>query len=545
MYFDLRNAAQTFQRFMDEVLRGLDFCFAYLDDIFVFSRTSEEHEQHLRTLFDRHQRHGILVNPAKFVFSAPEVTFLGHKVSAEGSRLLEERMTHLLDCPPPKTASQLRRFLGMLNFYWRLLPHAAATQAPLHAALSGPRVKGSHPIAWTSDLHRAFEKCKAKLSRAPLLAHPDPSAPLALVKDAFTTVMGAVLQQLVDNAWQPLAFFSRKLNPAQQKYSANDRELLAVYVAVKQFRHMLEARHFVIFTDHKPITYAFQQKRDKCSPGQFNHLEFVAQFTTDVRHISGQDNEVADAPSRVESITAAPSPDALAASQEGDGELRALLASDTALRLEKQQISGAAVFIYYDTSAGEPRPYVPGPLRLQVFQSVHDLSHPCTKATARLVAQRFVWPGIQRDCRTWSRVCQAYQRSKVSRHTVTPVGDFTLLAARFLHVHVKLVGPLPTSEGDRYCLTTVDRFTHRPEPIPIPDITAETVACTYVAGWISPFVYPQTITTDQGRQFESQLFRSLARMCGTQLSRTIRPPPSSQRSGGTLPPEIEGSHHVP
>jgi cleavage and polyadenylation specificity factor subunit 1 len=75
--------------------------------------------------------------------------------------------------------------------------------------------------------------------------------------------MGAVLQQRVDNAWQPLAFFSKKLNPAQHKYSAYDRELLAVYEVVKHFHHMLEARHFIIFTDHKPITYTFQQKRDK------------------------------------------------------------------------------------------------------------------------------------------------------------------------------------------------------------------------------------------------------------------------------------------
>jgi cleavage and polyadenylation specificity factor subunit 1 len=97
--------------------------------------------------------------------------------------------------------------------------------------------------------------------------------------------MGAVLQQRVDNAWQPLAFLCKKLNPAQQKHSAYDRELLAVYEAVKHFRHMLEARHFIIFTDHKPITYAFQLKRDKCSPRQFNHLDFIAQFTTEIRHI--------------------------------------------------------------------------------------------------------------------------------------------------------------------------------------------------------------------------------------------------------------------
>jgi hypothetical protein len=117
-----------------------------------------------------------------------------------------------------------------------------------------------------------------------------------------------------------------------------------------------------------------------------------------VRHISGQDNVVADALSRVGSITAAPSHDALAASQESDGELRGLLASDTALRLEKQQIPGIAVSIYCYMSAGKPRPYVPGPVRLQVFQSLHEMSHPGTKATARLVTQRFVWPGMQTDC---------------------------------------------------------------------------------------------------------------------------------------------------
>jgi hypothetical protein len=93
--------------------------------------------------------------------------------------------------------------------------------------------------------------------------------------------MGAMLQQRVD-AWQSMAFFSKQLNPAHQKYSAYDREQLAVYEAVKHFRHMLEACHFIIFIHHKPITYAFQQKQDKCSPRQCNHLDFIAQFTTDI-----------------------------------------------------------------------------------------------------------------------------------------------------------------------------------------------------------------------------------------------------------------------
>jgi cleavage and polyadenylation specificity factor subunit 1 len=127
---------------------------------------------------------------------------------------------------------------------------------------------------------------------------------------------------------------------------------------------------------------------------------------------------------------------------------------------------------------------------------------------------------VQNDCRTWARACQSCQRYKVSRHTLTHLGDFTPLAARFLHVHVYLFGPLPTSVGYTYCLAAVGRFTRWPEVIPIPDITADTVASVLLTGWISRFVCPQTNTTGQGRQFESQIFQSLARMCGIQPART-------------------------
>jgi hypothetical protein len=111
----------------------------------------------------------------------------------------------------------------------------------------------------------------------------------------------------------------QNFNPAQRKYSAYDHKLLAFYEAIKHFRHKLEARHFIIFTDHKPITYTFQQERDKCSPWPFKHLDIVAQFTTDIQHISGQD--LTDVLSRFKAITAPPSYEALAASQGSDDEL--------------------------------------------------------------------------------------------------------------------------------------------------------------------------------------------------------------------------------
>jgi len=188
----------------------------------------------------------------------------------------------------------------MLNFYRRLIPQAASIQGPLRSALAGPKVKGSLPVDWTHIMVQTFEDCKASLSRATLLAHPKPSAALNLFTDASDTAIDAAFQQHVCDAWQPLAFYSHNLSSTQQKYSPYDRELLAVYEAIKYFRHMVEGRHFVTFTDHKPLTYAFQKRRGKCSPRQFRHWPIHHRLQA----FSGQDNVVADALSRAKSVTA-------------------------------------------------------------------------------------------------------------------------------------------------------------------------------------------------------------------------------------------------
>lgn len=245
MTFGLRNAGQTFQRFIDEVVRGLDFCFAYVDDILVHSKNHAEHAEHLQTLFQRLHEYGVVINPAKCVFGADEVSFLGYRVSAAGTRPPEDRIQALRDFPPPKTVQGMRRFLGMVNFYRRFLPDAAKFQAPLIDAVAAIQGKGAKPFTWTPALEEAFEACKNSLTSATLLSHPDCSASLGLFTDASSTHIGACLQQHhSDNEdWQPLAYFSKKLNPKQIDWPAYYRELLAVYESVQHFRHILEVQH--------------------------------------------------------------------------------------------------------------------------------------------------------------------------------------------------------------------------------------------------------------------------------------------------------------
>ena len=194
------------------------------------------------------------------------------------------------------------------------MPNAAALQAPLNNLLQG-NIKGNALLQWSDSTLKAFAECKESIASAALLAYPDPDAPLAIFTDASDFAIGAALQQRTKDRWQPLGFFSKKLSSAGTKYGAFNRELLAIQRAIRYFRHMVEGRTLTIFTDHKPLSFASCQKAKQCSPRQFRHPDYISQFTTDIRHISGKDNIVADALSRMMNFSKGIDFQALALSQ--------------------------------------------------------------------------------------------------------------------------------------------------------------------------------------------------------------------------------------
>ncbi|KAH8413882.1 hypothetical protein KR222_003403, partial [Zaprionus bogoriensis] len=208
-------------------------------------------------------------------------------------------------------------------------------------------------IEWTSERVAAFDECKRSVAEAVQLAHPCPNAKLALICDASDVAIGAALEQLVEDSWQPLGFFSKKMTNTEKNYSTYDRELLAVYESIKYFKHWLEGRIFFIKTDHKPLLYAFKQRPEKASPRQLRHLSFISQFSTEIVHVKGADNVVADAFSRLCTIDmpVAINLSLIEQAQAVDSELSELLKGSTSLKLQKVRYD-EDVSLYCDISTG-------------------------------------------------------------------------------------------------------------------------------------------------------------------------------------------------
>ncbi|GFS99979.1 retrovirus-related Pol polyprotein from transposon opus [Trichonephila clavipes] len=278
MSFGLRNAPSNFQRFINEVLFGLEFVFPYLHGILVACENEEQHETHLKLVFDRLQKHGLRGNISKSTLGVTHLEFLGYLITPEGSKPLPEKVDAILSYKLPETIRDLSTFLGLINFYRRYLKDAAKNQAILHEYLKGSKKNDKTKILWTEEAKENFEKRKQDLANATLLSFSDPDLQLALFTDASNFAIGSVLQQF-------------------------------------------EAGN------HKPITYVFPQKNEKASPRQLRHLRYISQFSTNICHIKEENNIVADAFSRIDY-------NAIADEQTQDAELQQLMRSNSSVKFK-------------------------------------------------------------------------------------------------------------------------------------------------------------------------------------------------------------------
>lgn len=291
--FGLTNAPATFSTLMQSVLHEyLDkFVVVFIDDILIYSKDEKEHERHLRLVLDVLRKERLYAKKSKCEFVKREVSFLGHRISAEGVSVDPEKVKAIVSWPECKNVAEVKSFLGLAGFYRRFVEQFSHKAHAL-TQLTGKKVKWE----WGEEQKMAFNTLKQAVSSAPILITPDSSRPYTITTDASGYAVGGVLQQDQGKGLQPIAYMSKKLLPAERNYTVGEQEQLAIMVALKEWRHYLHGAKCTVVTDNKALEYLQTQK--ELSSRQARWAEVLAEFDLEIVYRPGKDNKVADALSR-------------------------------------------------------------------------------------------------------------------------------------------------------------------------------------------------------------------------------------------------------
>ena len=222
--FGVSSAPSIFQRTMEGILRGMANVCIYLDDILIAGKSEEEHLNLLGEVLTCLEAAGVKLKKQKCAFMQHSVEYLGHNISAKGIRPTQEKIRAIVNATTPQNVSQLRSFLGLVNYYGKFLSNLSSTLAPLYGLL-----QKHTPWRWKAEQKKAFMKAKSQLTSSCILVHFDPNRELVLVCDASPYGVGAVLShRMDDNTERPIAFASCSLAPAEKKYAQLDKEALAI-----------------------------------------------------------------------------------------------------------------------------------------------------------------------------------------------------------------------------------------------------------------------------------------------------------------------------
>ncbi|CAF4081208.1 unnamed protein product, partial [Rotaria magnacalcarata] len=264
----LMNAPASFQRVMNNLLATgrWDYVVIYLDDIVIFSHSLEEHKRHVDEILSILDTAHFKVSPPKCTIAANQIEFLGHIITSNTVEPCREKIKVILDIPSPRTLSQANRFLGKIGYYRKFIPDFARIAAPLHKVTNKTRTK-RHEFYWHDEQQAAFEQFKTILTTSPLFLHfPDPSVPFILSTDASLTRIAGVLKQNTSSGLKMCYYKSRLLSDIEQRYSATEREALAIYWCLDQLRSYIGGSSVLIETDHQPLSnmhkkHSFRNKR--------------------------------------------------------------------------------------------------------------------------------------------------------------------------------------------------------------------------------------------------------------------------------------------
>ena len=549
MSFGLTNAPAAFMDLMNRVFKPyLDrFVIVFIDDILVYSKSREEHEQHLRLVLQTMREKQLYAKFSKCEFWLSSVTFLGHVVSKDGIQVDPSKVETVQKWPRPTSVTEVRSFLGLAGYYRRFVKDFSRIAVPL-TRLTRKNVK----YVWTDSCEESFQRLKNCLTSAPVLALPSGSGGFTVYCDASRVGLGCVLMQ----HGRVIAYASRQLKTHEKNYPTHDLEMAAVVFALKIWRHYLYGEACEIYTDHKSLKYIFEQR--DLNLRQRRWMELLKDYDCTILYHPGKANVVADALSRKSMGSLAHISEVRRPligeihGLEVDGtkfevkepgillahvELRSTLVDqikvaqkeDPQVAKRIDEVRGGKTEGFELDSEGvlryQNRLYVPKvqELRRLILEEAHHSAytiHPGINKMYRDLKQLYWWDGMKKDVTDFVSKCLVCQQVKAEHQK--PAGLHQSIEVpewKWERITMDFVTGLPrTPKGFDAIWVIVDRLTKSAHFLPVKTTYGfAQYAQLYINEIIRLHGVPISIISDRGPQFTAKFWRAFQVAMGTRL----------------------------
>jgi hypothetical protein len=571
MPFGLTNAPATFQRMMNDILRDfIDRCaMVYLDDIIIFSKTEEEHIQNVLDVVRALHQNELVLHEKKCMWGCSSILYLGHIASGEGLRPNPDKIEAILKWPSCSTITEVRGFLNIAGYYRRFIRGFAQEAGPLYELLEGSPRRGT-PIQWTPDCERAMTRLKNALTSADLLIHPVPWHLFVIDTDASGDCLGAVLQQTIgaldglkkgkeaselheqkdreqkdrfkfkEKDLRPIAFLSRRMTSTEQRYSAQEHEMLAIVYTLQKWRGYIEGSPILVRTDHESLKHFLTQKNLGRRLARF--ADDIAHFDVEIIYRPGKHQLVADALSRRKGLEDVPDSDTIvplfAAPMDPRPDRSHNEIFETFAEYKRHLVHGEeptavgngtyllkndALYKKTPNRWGEDVEVFVPTSRAQADEEVEkihqDLGHLGVKATVAAMKTRIYIPYMYEIVEKKLRTCDQCQFTQREPDRVQPLHPIPRVDAGDSWAF-DFVGPLAkTLKGNQYLLTAIDLGTDWTIAQAIPRRSSDAVVemLQYI---IFTYGKPISVLTDNGEEFLSYQVQNILQRFGIQHRHT-------------------------
>lgn len=545
LIFGINNAPELFQKILERVLVGCKGSAIYLDDILVFGKSQEEHDNNLSNVLQRLTQYDVLLNEKKKEINKPLVHFMGHRISNQGVQPKLEKLDAIKKFRQPESPEECRSFLGLVTYLSRFIPHLATYADPLRKLIKdGSSLK----FEWKQEHSECFNKVKTSILSASLLGYYNKEDKTKVITDASPVGLGAILIQCDKrNNERVIMFASKSLTPTERRYCQTEREALAIVWAIERFHFYLIGSKFVLFTDHKPLTYMFLPTSKPCARIErwvlrLQPYDFTVQYKQGKDNIADpfsrlsatEDNPVMfdeDAEHYVNAIydTAAKAVtiDQVKESCKTDEffqQLRdGLLNNHWSKSCEKWKLLAGEFSIVKEVILRGHRVYVPKALRSKVLKAGHE-GHPGKEKLIQRLREKVWWPLMAKDCISESETCQlcalvaAPNKPIPMKMRQLPLGPWQDLAMDFTS----------SSTYGKELLVVIDYYSRFTE-IKIQNTQQASETIKNLEEIFVTYGFPRTITADNGQPFASGDFKTFCDLHGIKLEHT--PPLYAQANG--------------